>query len=69
MSNFGKRLEKLEMALTDRTPKLLWMEPYETSDGVARRHLSAHPEDAGREMICISWLASPQAPEPANMVN
>ncbi|GFK92346.1 hypothetical protein NNJEOMEG_00170 [Fundidesulfovibrio magnetotacticus] len=54
-NRFGARIKKLEENTANRKPVLIWIEPDENAEAAARRYLSEHPEDAGREVLCLSW--------------
>lgn len=62
MNGFRARLARLEKATTDDKPVLLWIEPEESAETAVKRHLNAHPEDAGREVLCLSWMKPGHGP-------
>lgn len=62
MNSFRARLERLEKEAADCKPVLLWIEPGECAEAAVKKHLVEHPKDAGREVLCLSWLSPGHSP-------
>ena len=59
MASIGRRLEKLEQAARPGGPPVfVWREPGETVDAALARHRASCPQDAGRDLIPVEWLAA-----------